>query len=119
VLAALARDLEGEPDDAADLVLVVDEGVEAEALAVADVAALGLAEVDAARELTDEEQVDVLRALGLERRGVLEAGDHLHGADVREEAEVLAHAEQTLLRANGGAGVVPLGASDGAEEDRV
>src|SRR5690606_10723348 len=119
VLAALLGDLEGQADDAADLVLVVDEGVEAEALAVADVAALGMAEVDAAGQLTDEEQVDVLGALGLEGRGVLEAGDHLDGADVREEAEVLAHAEQALLGAHRGAGVVPLGAADGAEEDGV
>ena len=43
----------------------------------------------------------------------------MDGADVGEEAQALAQAEDRLLGADLGTGVVPLGAADGAEEDGV
>jgi hypothetical protein len=117
--SALARDLHGQLHDAADLALAVHHGVEATALTVDHVLALGLTEVDAARELAHEDEVHVGEALRLERRGVLEPAEDLHRADVREEAQLLAHGQQAALGAVRGVGVVPLGAAHGAQQDGV
>ena len=82
--------------------------------------AAAVAEVDAAGELADDEQVGagdpLARAAGW--RDQRRAGPDR--AQVRVEAQPLAQAEQALLGARRvGVGRVPLRAADGAEQDRV
>ena len=79
-----------------------------------------LAEVDAAGELADDEQVGALDALALERARVVERRERADRAQVREEAQALAQAEQALLGPRRvGVGGVPLRAADGGEQDGV
>ena len=118
-LAAAAGEGEGEADDAADFVLGVDEGVHG-ALALGRLRpALGLAEVEAAGELADDEEVHAGHALGLERGEAGEGGDGGDGAEIGVEAEGLADAEEALLGADLGVGVVPLGSADGPEQHGI
>ena len=58
-----------------------------------------LAEVDAAGELAHDEQVGALDPLAAQRRGVVERGQRLDGAQVGVQAEPLAQPEQPLLGA--------------------
>ena len=76
-----------------------------------------LAEVDAARQLADHEDVDALELLGLQRRGRGELGRRRDGPQVREQAERLADREQALLGAVLHGNVGPLRPADGAEQD--
>ena len=119
MLAAAAGELEGEANDALHFLLGVAERVDGLAAAGVGPAFLGLAEVDAAGELAQDDHVDVLDDVALERGVVGEEGEHLDGADVGKEPEAFAQAEDRLLRPDLGAGLVPLGAADGAEEDGV
>ena len=78
------------------------------------------AEVDAAGELADDEQVGALDPLPPQRAGVDQGGLRLDRPQVRVQPEALAQAEQALLRARGvGIGGVPLRPADGAEQHRV
>ena len=88
---------------------------------VGDVAvAAGVAEVDAAGQLADDEQVGAGDALLAQRAGADQGRAGPHRAQVGVEAHALAQAEQPLLGARRvGVGGVPLGAADGAEQDRV
>ena len=71
LVLALARQLEGDAADALDLVGVVDLGVDGALLAVAEIGdGLRLAEIDAAGELAQDDDVEALDQLALERRGV-------------------------------------------------
>ena len=79
----------------------------------------GLAEVQPGGELADDQAVDALEQLGLERRRVDQLAVDGDRAQVREQAEAAAEREQRLLRADGGVGVVPLRPADRAEQDRV
>ena len=79
-----------------------------------------VAEVDAAGELAHDEQVGALDALALERAGVEQRRARPHRAQVREQAEPLAQAEQALLGPRlARVGGVPLRAADGGEQHRV
>ena len=88
-----------------------------DAAAVHDAALLRLAEVHAAGELADDEQVDALDDLGLEGGRVEEGGDRGHRAQVGPQAEAGADRQQTLLGPHIRRRDVPLRAADGAEED--
>ncbi len=113
--AAHAGELACHAHDALDLVGVILLGV------VGHIAnTIALAEVDAARELADDEHVDASDDVGLHRRAVDERVEDLHGAQVRIRAESLPQAEKSLLGADPlGIGGVPLGTADGAQEHRV
>ena len=118
-LRRAVREAEREAHDAADLLVGVLERVD-RARAPADrLAEARLAEVEAAGELADEEDVDARDAVRLQRRRAGEGRVHAHRAEVRVEAERLAEPEEALLGAHLGARVVPLRAADGAEQDRV
>ena len=98
--AADAGELEGDGGDALDLEGVVDLGVDGALLAVAEVGdRLRLAEVDAAGQLADDEDVEALDQLALERGEVGERVEALGRAEVGEELEVLAQAQEA--RASG------------------
>ena len=88
---------------------------------VGDVAvAAGVAEVDAAGQLADDEQVGAGDPLLAQRAGADQGRAGPHRAQVGVEAHSLAQAEQALLGARRvGVGGVPFRAADGAEQDRV
>lgn len=78
-----------------------------------------VAEVDAARQLTDDDEVGATADFRLERGAVDQAlAGEAAGAQVAEGAELLAQTEETLLRSDGGVGT-PFWTADGAEEDGV
>ena len=76
------------------------------------------AEVDAARELADEQHVDAFQQLGLERRGVAQRGHHGDGPQVGVDAEFGAQTEQRGLGPDRGARP-PLGSPDRTQQDGV
>ena len=78
-----------------------------------------LAEVEAAGELAEDQAVDALEQLGLERRGVDERRLDGDRAQVGEQPEAAAQREQRLLRPDRGVGVVPLRPADRAEQHGV
>jgi len=81
--------------------------------------AAGLPEVEPTRQLADHHEIGTLDHLSLERRGVDEHREALGRAEVRVEVELLADRQETPLGPLLVGHVVPLGAADGAEEDRV
>ena len=91
------------------------------AVVVGDVAvAAAVAEVDAAGQLADDEQVGAGDPLLAQRAGVDQGRARPHRPQVREQPQPLAQAEQPLLGARRvGVGRVPLRAADRAEQDRV
>ncbi len=97
LLAALAGELEGDAGDADDLVAGVAHGVDG--LAGSLVPPAGLAEVEAAEELADEEDVDAFGDLGAEGRVGGEGGVGDGGAEVGEAAELLADLQEAGLGA--------------------
>ena len=84
--------------DAANFLLAVDQRVDRLATGRSLPALARLAEVDAAGELADDEDVDAAHDLGLQRRRVEQRLDRLHRTEVREQAERLPDGEQRLLR---------------------
>ena len=120
LLAAGAGEVEGDAADAVDLVGLVDLGVDGALLAVAEIGdLLGLAEIDAAGELADDQDVEAFDDLALERRGIGERGVADRGTEVGEELQVLAEAEEAGFGAHLVGDAVPLGAADRAEDDGV
>src|SRR2546422_432779 len=79
----------------------------------------GRAEVEAPRELADHHEVGPLDDRALERRCVHEHREALRRPQVRVEVELLPEGEEPTLGALLVSDVVPLGAADRAEEDRV
>ena len=119
-LAACVCGVDGDLGDALDLAGLVDHGVDGLLFAVFERGGrLRLAEVDAAGELADADDVDTGRdALFLERGGVGEFWVEKAGADVGVERVGLADREQG--RALGlflGRKCFPFWAADGAEKD--
>ena len=114
-LGAAAGRLEGGAGDPLDFVDRVLAGV------VGGVAvAAAVAEVDAAGQLADDEQVGAGDPLLAQRAGADQGRAGPDRAQVGVEAHALAQAEQALLGARRvGVGGVPFGAADGAEQDRV
>ena len=101
-----------DPLDLGDRVLAGVVGAVAVAAAVA--------EVDAAGQLADDEQVGARDPLLAQRAGADERRARPHRAQVRVEAEALAEAEQALLGPRRvGVGGVPLRSADRAEQHGV
>ena len=116
-VAALGGELEGDAGDADDFGLGVAHGVDGFVGLLVPPA--GRAEVEAAEELADEEDVDVFGDLGAERGVGGERGEGERGAQVGEAAEGLADLEQAGFGALVGGEGVELVVADGAEEDGV
>ena len=99
LVAALARELERDAGDALDLVGVVDLGIDGALLAVAEVGdGLGLAEIDPAGQFAQDDDVESVHHLALEARGIRERGIADRGANIGEQAELLAQPQQSRLR---------------------
>ena len=98
LVAALAREIEGDAADALDFEGVVDLGVDAALLAVAEIDdLLGLAEIDAAGQLAHDHDVEALDDFALERGGVGERGVADRRAQIGVEPEILAQPQQARL----------------------
>ncbi len=120
LVLALARKVEGDAGDALDLARRVDGRVDGALLAVFEGHHfLRQAEVGAAGELAQDEDVEAFDELALQRGGFGECRIADGGAEVGEEVEVLAQAQQAAFGADVVGDVVPLRAADGAEDDRV
>ena len=100
LVAALAGEVEGDPGDALDLAGRVDLGVDGALRAVLqghDL--LRLAEIDAAGELAHDDDVEALDHLALQGGGVGEGRVADRRAQVGEQAEILAQAQEARLGA--------------------
>ena len=120
LVAALAGEVEGDAGDALDLVRGVDGGVDGALLAVLqrhDL--LGLAEVGAAGQLAQDENVEAFHVLATQRGGLGQRRIADGGAQVGEQVEVLAQLEQAGLGPDLVGHLVPLRAADGAEDDGI
>ena len=120
LLRRLPGEVEGDPRDALDLAGRVELGVDGALRAVLqgdDL--LRLAEIDAAGEFAHDDDVEALDDLALQGRGVGEGRIADRRAQVGEEAEILAQAQQPGLGPRGIGHVRPFRAADGAEQDRV
>ena len=117
VLAAANGGLESQVRDAADFVAAV-HAVVVGPFAVGGAALV--AEVQATGELAVDNQVGAPDAGRLQRRmGQQHVVGH-HGADVGEQTQLLAQAQQALLGAHGGGGVVVvLRVADGSEQHGI
>lgn len=106
----------GQAGDALNFDLAVGLGVHREAAAVI---LLALAKVDAAGQLTHDDEVGAAADVGLER-GAVDQGvrGEAAGPQVAVGAELLAQRENALLGADGGGGT-PFWAANGAEDDGV
>ena len=120
LVAALARELEGDAGDAFDLVAVVHLGIDGALLSVAEIGdGLGLAEIDAAGELAQDDDIEPVHHLALEAGGVGERRIADRRADIGEQAELLAQAQQPRLRPHVIGHGIPFRAADRAEDDGV
>src|SRR5581483_6450546 len=118
--ASLRRRAEGDVRDALDLGLAVAHGVEALAPARGERAdAARLAEIDVARQLAQDQDVETRDDLGPERRGFGQLGIDDRRPQVREQPELLAQAQQRLLGTLRALERVPARAADRSEQDRV
>ena len=120
LVLALAGEVEGDAGDALDLARGVDGGVDGALLAVLqrdDL--LGLAEVGAAGQLAQDQDVEAFDVLAPERGGFGERGIADGGTQVGEQVEVLAQAQQAGLGAVLVGDLVPLRPADGAEHDGI
>ena len=117
---ALLCGLEGDMTDAADFRLVVDQRVEAFALAlVIGAAAAWLAEVDAAGQFADDHDVQPGHDFRLQRRGRHQLRVEDGGAQVGEQFQFRAQAQQAAFRAHGIVQRFPLRAADGAQQHGI
>jgi len=120
LLAALHGRLEADAANALDFMLRVGHGIHSLLLAVFQRVSLVLAEVDAADELTHDDEVDALgHDLGLEGAGRGQLGPDLGRAVVGVEAHAGAETEQSLFGALLTGQTLPLGAADCAQKDAV
>ena len=120
LLAALHGRLEADAANALDFMLRVGHGIHSLLLAVLQRVSLVLTEVDAADELTHDDEVDALcHDLGLEGAGRGQLGPDLGRAVVGVEAHAGAETEQTLFRALLTGQTLPLWAAHCAQKDAV
>ena len=80
---------------------------------------LRLAEVQAARQLPHDHDVDALQQVRLDRAGVDDRGEDLYRPEVREQVEALTDGEDAVLWPGLGVWVVPLGTAYRSEEHAV
>ena len=117
---ALACGAEGHVRDPFDFGLAVAHGVDAMAPAVrADRDAARLAVVNVAVEFPQDDEVESLDQLGLERRGADELGEHECRAEIGKQFQLAPKREQTKARALVARTALVAGAADRAEQDRV
>ena len=115
--AAPARELERLAQDALDFKTVVDIGIIG---GVATVQSSFLAEIHAAGQFADAEEIGAVHQFLLERGFVDQRLERLHGPQVGIQAELLAHREQALFGAHGGLGIIVIfRIAHGAEKHRV
>ena len=77
-------------------------------------------EVQPTGKLADDDEVDALDALPFERGGIGQCREDLHGTQVGEQPECLAHPQQTLFGTRGPRhGRVPLRTTHGTEQHRI
>ena len=120
MIAARARQLEGDAGDALDLERVVDLRVDAALLAVAEVDdLLGLAEIDAAGELAHDQYVEAFDDLLLQRRRGGERGIADGGPEIGEQLHVLAQPQQAGFGPHLVGHLVPFRPADRAEQHGV
>ena len=119
-VAPLARQIEGDPGNAVDFRRGIELGVDALAAAVVQsLDAARLAEIDAAGELAHDHDVQAGHQFGLERGGLGQRLETDGRAQVGEQFELLAQAQQALFRLEMEGVAVPLGAADRAEHHGV
>ena len=112
--------LEGDAADALDLIGVVDLGIDGALLAVAEIGdGLGLAEIDAAGELAHDDDVEAFDRLALQAGGIRQRRIADGGAEVGEQSEILAQAQQAGFGAHLVRHRIPFRAADRAEDDGV
>ena len=119
-LLAGARQFEGDTADALDLVGVIDLRIDAALLAIAEIGdGLGFTEIDATRQFTDDQDVEAFDHLALERRSIGQCRIADRRAQIGEQPEVLAQAQQARFRANVIGHLVPFGATHRAKQHGV
>ena len=92
-------------------------GAGVESLRPGFVAPLRSAEIDAARQFAHANEIGAAHHLCLERRAVGQRVEQCDGAQVGEQSQRFAHAQQSLLGTYRGLGVVVvLGVADGTEQ---
>src|SRR6516165_2249826 len=120
LVATLARELEPHARDALDLIGVVDLGIDGALLPIAEVVnRLRLAEIDAAGELAQDDDVEPVDHFALEARGCRERGITDRRPDIGEEAEVLAQPQEACLWAGVVVDLVPFRPSDRPEDHGI
>ena len=120
LLAATAREHEGETHDTADFNISVDQRIDRLFAALwRRAAALGLTEVETAGQLADDNKVHTGHAFRLERGKFGECRDGFDWAKIRVEAKTFADSKQALLRTHFRLGIIPLRAADGTEQHSV
>jgi hypothetical protein len=120
LVAALAGRFKAHPGNAADFFLSIDHGVEARAQAVARFYAARFAEVDVAGKLAHHHQVQAFGGdVGAEQAGPGQLGQQQGRAQVGEQAQGLADAQQAFFRPFFRRKSVPLGAAHGGQEHGV
>ena len=110
------RPLEGALDDAADFALAIGQGVHRAALAADEAHLLGLAEVQPADELAQDDHVRPANDLGTQRRPVDQGVVDAHRANVGIKLQALAQPQHPFLRGELGVRVLPLRTADRREQ---
>ena len=120
LVAALARQVEGDAGDALDLVGVVDLGIDGALLAVAEIGdGLRLAEIDAAGEFAHDHDVEAFDHLALQAGGFRQRRIAHRRAQIGEQAEILAQPQQAGLGPHLIGHAVPFRTADRAEDHGV
>src|SRR6266550_22617 len=115
---AFARDIRGDARHALDLRGRIDALINRTFAAIHSLTAL-VAEIHAARQLADEDQVHSLQPLRAQWRCRGQRWMDAHGTKVGVHLQLSAQAKQSLLRALTRVGIVPARATDCAEENGV
>ena len=117
---ALAGEVEGDAGDTLDLAGGVGFRVEAALLAIRQgFHAARLTEVNAAGAFTHDHDVQAANHIRLQRGGIHQRVQHNGRAQIGEQIQFLAQAQNGDFRAHVEAQLVPLRAADGAEQDGV
>ena len=120
LVAALACKIEGDAGDALDFARRIDGGVDGALLPVFEGHdLLRRAEIGAAGQLAQDQYVEALDMLALQRRGFGERWIADRRAQVGEQVEILAQTEQAGLGALVVGDLVPLRAADGAKQHGI
>ena len=105
--------------DAAHFVFGIGHDVIALAAAIGSLAHAFLAKIDVAVELADDQQVDLPGNFRAQRGQVFQPGKQLGRAQIGEQAQLLAQAEDRLLGAQMAFEMVAIEIADRAEQDGV